>query len=72
MTLSMALHCVIKTEKRMMSLVLLQLPDGTEIQVGPDRFKVPEVLFNPVCCVVTLTNLPYTSHLRRHTFAIFA
>jgi len=25
-----------------------QLPDGTEIQVGPDRFAVPEVLFNPV------------------------
>ncbi|CAL8463368.1 g2902 [Coccomyxa elongata] len=24
-----------------------ELPDGTEIQVGPDRFKVPEVLFNP-------------------------
>ena len=26
----------------------MQLPDGTEIQVGPDRFKVPEVLFQPV------------------------
>ena len=26
----------------------LQLPDGTEIQIGPDRFKVPEVLFQPV------------------------
>ena len=26
----------------------LQLPDGTEIQVGPDRFGVPEVLFQPV------------------------
>ncbi|EIE27441.1 putative Acttin-related protein 4 [Coccomyxa subellipsoidea C-169] len=24
-----------------------ELPDGQEIQVGPDRFKVPEVLFNP-------------------------
>ena len=27
---------------------VLQLPDGTEIQVGPDRFGVPEVLFQPV------------------------
>ncbi len=26
----------------------LQLPDGNEIQIGPDRFKVPEVLFQPV------------------------
>lgn len=26
----------------------LQLPDGTEIQVGADRFKVPELLFQPV------------------------
>ena len=26
----------------------VQLPDGTEIQVGPDRFGVPEVLFQPV------------------------
>ncbi|KAK9815679.1 hypothetical protein WJX72_007893 [[Myrmecia] bisecta] len=24
-----------------------ELPDGNEIQVGPDRFKVPEVLFQP-------------------------
>ena len=29
-------------------VVHMQLPDGTEIQVGPDRFKVPEVLFQPV------------------------
>ena len=28
----------------------MQLPDGNEIQVGPDRFKVPEVFFQPVCC----------------------
>lgn len=27
--------------------VTYELPDGTEIQVGPDRFAVPEVLFNP-------------------------
>lgn len=27
--------------------VAYELPDGTEIQVGPDRFAVPEVLFNP-------------------------
>ncbi|KAK9839462.1 hypothetical protein WJX81_003687 [Elliptochloris bilobata] len=27
--------------------VTYELPDGTEIQVGPDRFKVPEVLFQP-------------------------
>ena len=30
----------------------MQLPDGTEIQVGPDRFKVPEVLFQPVWATV--------------------
>ena len=30
----------------------MQLPDGTEIQVGPDRFKVPEVLFQPVWAFV--------------------
>jgi hypothetical protein len=29
-------------------LLLLQLPDGNEIQVGVDRFKVPELLFQPV------------------------
>ncbi len=28
--------------------VTYELPDGQEIQVGPDRFSVPEVLFNPV------------------------
>ncbi|GMH38536.1 hypothetical protein BSKO_06420 [Bryopsis sp. KO-2023] len=27
--------------------VSYELPDGAEIQVGPDRFKVPEVLFQP-------------------------
>jgi hypothetical protein len=27
---------------------VLQLPDGNEIQVGVDRFKVPELLFQPV------------------------
>jgi hypothetical protein len=26
----------------------LQLPDGTEIQVGMDRFALPELLFRPV------------------------
>jgi actin-related protein len=26
----------------------VQLPDGNEIQVGVDRFKVPELLFQPV------------------------
>lgn len=26
----------------------VQLPDGNEIQIGPDRFKVPEILFQPV------------------------
>ena len=26
----------------------MQLPDGTEIQVGPDRFGIPEVLFKTV------------------------
>ena len=26
----------------------MQLPDGTQIEIGPDRFAVPEVLFNPV------------------------
>ena len=26
----------------------MQLPDGTEIQVGPDRFGIPEVLFQRV------------------------
>jgi hypothetical protein len=29
-------------------MLFLQLPDGNEIQIGPDRFKVPEVLFQPV------------------------
>ena len=28
----------------------MQLPDGNEIQIGPDRFKVPEILFQPVSC----------------------
>jgi hypothetical protein len=41
----------------LMSLAVLQLPDGTEIQVGPDRFKVPEVLFNPVSLAVILMPL---------------
>ncbi|QDZ24985.1 actin [Chloropicon primus] len=27
--------------------VTYELPDGTEVQIGSDRFKVPEVLFNP-------------------------
>jgi actin-like protein 6A len=27
--------------------VSYELPDGQEIHIGPDRFKVPEVLFNP-------------------------
>eukprot|EP00877_Chromochloris_zofingiensis_P009880 jgi/Chrzof1/5145/Cz15g13070.t1 len=27
--------------------ITYELPDGTEIQVGTDRFKVPEVLFQP-------------------------
>jgi len=32
-----------------MLLVLgAQLPDGQELQFGPDRFKIPELLFNPV------------------------
>lgn len=30
-----------------MPTVAYELPDGQEIQVGNDRFKVPEVLFNP-------------------------
>ena len=29
-------------------LLFWQLPDGNEIHVGPARFKVPEILFNPV------------------------
>jgi hypothetical protein len=32
----------------MLPLFMLQLPDGNEIQVGVDRFKVPELLFQPV------------------------
>ena len=33
----------------MLTPVLLpQLPDGQELQFGPDRFRVPELLFNPV------------------------
>ena len=35
-------------------IMCLQLPDGNEIQIGPDRFKVPEVLFNPVSLPPTL------------------
>lgn len=31
-----------------------QLPDGNEIQVGVDRFKVPELLFQPVSCWLIL------------------
>jgi Actin len=31
-----------------MRLLAMQLPDGTQIEIGPDRFAVPEVLFNPV------------------------
>ena len=27
-------------------MVTYELPDGTEVQIGSDRFKVPEVLFN--------------------------
>lgn len=26
----------------------LQLPDGQEVTIGVDRFRVPEILFNPV------------------------
>lgn len=29
--------------------VAYELPDGSELHIGPDRFKVPEVLFRPVC-----------------------
>jgi hypothetical protein len=32
----------------MLPVFVLQLPDGNEIQVGVDRFKVPELLFQPV------------------------
>lgn len=32
----------------MLPLFMPQLPDGNEIQVGVDRFKVPELLFQPV------------------------
>ena len=31
-----------------MHTAVAQLPDGQEIQVGVDRFKVPELLFQPV------------------------
>lgn len=41
----------------------LQLPDGTEIQVGPDRFKVPEVLFQPVWAFVEHTCMCEHSHV---------
>mmetsp|Transcript_14127 Transcript_14127/g.38206 ORF Transcript_14127/g.38206 Transcript_14127/m.38206 type:complete len:438 (+) Transcript_14127:3436-4749(+) len=27
--------------------VAYELPDGTEISIGPDRFKIPELTFNP-------------------------
>ncbi len=39
---------VVKSGSWLTCFPVLQLPDGQEIQVGPDRFKVPEVLFNPV------------------------
>ena len=26
----------------------VQLPDGNELQVGPERFNIPEILFQPV------------------------
>lgn len=32
----------------LLMLLPMQLPDGNEIQVGVDRFKVPELLFQPV------------------------
>lgn len=41
----------------------LQLPDGTEIQVGPDRFAVPEVLFNPVRLPNARTLMLTESHI---------
>lgn len=27
---------------------MAQLPDGNEIQVGVDRFAIPEIMFQPV------------------------
>ena len=50
-----ALHCA------------LQLPDGNEIEIGPDRFAVPELLFNPVLlpsrrfCVIGWSTFACTS-----------
>mmetsp|Transcript_3544 Transcript_3544/g.10296 ORF Transcript_3544/g.10296 Transcript_3544/m.10296 type:complete len:435 (+) Transcript_3544:267-1571(+) len=35
------------TENANIPTVKYELPDGTEIEVGPDRFAVPELLFNP-------------------------
>eukprot|EP00195_Chlamydomonas_chlamydogama_P008600 CAMPEP_0202890812 /NCGR_PEP_ID=MMETSP1392-20130828/1103_1 /ASSEMBLY_ACC=CAM_ASM_000868 /TAXON_ID=225041 /ORGANISM="Chlamydomonas chlamydogama, Strain SAG 11-48b" /LENGTH=422 /DNA_ID=CAMNT_0049574455 /DNA_START=106 /DNA_END=1370 /DNA_ORIENTATION=- len=36
-----------ETENANIPTVAYELPDGTEIHVGPDRFKVPELLFQP-------------------------
>lgn len=41
-------HCSNRRRHVTWTVLPAQLPDGTEIQVGPDRFAVPEVLFNPV------------------------
>lgn len=42
----------------MLSLLLsvMQLPDGNEIQVGVDRFKVPELLFQPVSVLLAFSS----------------
>ena len=49
----------------------MQLPDGTQIEIGPDRFAVPEVLFNPVgpstLCTARLCQLADKSMVCRCT-----
>jgi actin-related protein len=35
------------TDNENIPTVAYELPDGQEIQVGADRFAVPEVMFNP-------------------------
>jgi hypothetical protein len=48
-------------------LLLSQLPDGNEIQVGVDRFKVPELLFQPVSTALTpIKHTPLHFHLYLH------
>lgn len=40
----------VEEENVNMPMQSYELPDGSTVDVGVERFKIPEILFNPVRC----------------------